>query len=257
MKRNLAILTAALALASCSTTNTPAAPPVTQGLTATDAAPSGVPSLLVNGEGRVTARPDRAQIVLGAVSQAPTAAEAQNQVSALTRRVIDELKRLGIPEQRIQTVDLSVSPIYSQDEPQPRGGPQQPQEQRIVAFRASNRIQVQLDDLARVGPAVDVAIRAGANQLESLSFELADPGPRRAALRLAITDARETAQAMAAALGVRLGEVIDVVEAGGGPPIPLERGGFTEQAALASTPVQPGEIDVRARVTIRFRIYGQ
>ncbi|MGI5865315.1 MAG: SIMPL domain-containing protein [Myxococcales bacterium] len=254
MKTNLAVLAAALSLAGCSFKNAPPPAPATQGLTSADVASVDVPSLLVSGEGRVTARPDRAQIVLGAVAQAPTAAEAQNQVSAVTRRVIDELKRLEIPEQRIQTVDLSVSPVFARDEPQPRGQQEQP---RIVAFRAANRIQVQLDDLARVGPAVDAAIRAGANQLESLSFELADPGPRRAALRLAIADARETAQEMAAALGVRLGEVIDVVEAGGGPPIPLERGGFTEQAALASTPVQPGEIDVLARVSIRFRIYGQ
>lgn len=249
MNQTTICIAAALALCGCSTTTGAKIQPAdSTGAPGVASLAQLASTLAVQGEGVATARPDRAEVVVGAVAQAPTAAAAQQQVSATAQGIIGALRALGIPDTRVQTVDLSVTPVYARDQ-EPREAPQEP---RIVAFRASNRLRVTLDDLAKIGPAVDAAIRAGANQLESLSFELADPGPGREALRLAIADARAKAEVMASALGVRLGEVVDVVETGAAPPVPL-RAGLAE-AARAPTPVQPGELESRARVTLRYRL---
>ena len=72
------------------------------------------------------------------------------------------------------------------------------------------------------------------------------------ALRQASAEARTKAQAIAEALGVHLGNLLEASEAGVEvtPPRPV----FFERAA---TPIQPGEMTVRATVTVHYAISGQ
>ncbi len=53
-------------------------------------------------------------------------------------------------------------------------------------------------------------------------------------------------------MNLQLGEVIEVREEGGQPTYPVERR-FAAPAA-ATTPVQPGQVQVNAGVTVRFRL---
>ena len=61
---------------------------------------------------------------------------------------------------------------------------------------------------------------------------------------------------MAEALRVNLGEVLEVSEGGSLSPIPRfdSRVATFEAAAQIPTPVSPGQIQVSASVTIRYRI---
>jgi uncharacterized protein YggE len=74
------------------------------------------------------------------------------------------------------------------------------------------------------------------------------------ALREAVKRAREEAQTMADAMGVRLGPALEVRSGGpsGGPTV-LYRSMATEMAA-ARTPIEAGEQTVSASVTITYRI---
>ncbi|MCU0540229.1 MAG: SIMPL domain-containing protein, partial [Desulfobacterales bacterium] len=72
------------------------------------------------------------------------------------------------------------------------------------------------------------------------------------ALRLAAQEARVKAETIAAALNLQLGEVLDVREDGAQTSYPVERR-FAAPAA-AGTPIQPGQVQVSAAVTIRFRL---
>ncbi len=212
-----------------------------------------IPTLTVTGNAQVNARPDRAVIRLGAVAQAPEAGEAQEQVNAIMQEAIGDIKALGIPAERISTATLSLSPVYSQP---PREQRQQPFEPKIVAFRANNTVQVVVDDLSKVGPVIDAGVEAGANQLEGLSFELADDTRARTqALVEAAQKARSKAQALAEALDVQLAGVLTVHESG--QVIPLQRRGpqmMRAEAMMAATPVEPGQVNVEASVTVEYRI---
>lgn len=66
-------------------------------------APSGV---TVQGEGRVQASPDVAQITVGVTTQAPTAQDALEQSSASTERVVQAIRAQGISEKDLQTQGL-------------------------------------------------------------------------------------------------------------------------------------------------------
>jgi hypothetical protein len=216
--------------------------------------PPPVPWLTVQGDARVQAAPDEATVRLGVVAQAPTAGAAQAEVNRVANAVLAAVGRLGVPRERIQTSELQLFPVYSQ-EPQPV--PERAGEPRITGYRATNAVSVRLDQLDKVGPVVDAGLGAGANQVEGVSFGLrSDLAARQQALREAAAEARQKAQALAAALGVELVELLEAAE--GGTQVVTPRFAMARMAAdtleMQATPVAPGQIAVDASVTLTFRI---
>lgn len=218
-----------------------------------DAEDERPPLLIVSGTGSVEVRPDEATVRLGAVAQAERASAAQQEVNRIVGDIIDAVQDAGIAEERIQTASISLGPVYEQRAP---GGP--PTEPRIVAYRASNTVSVRVDQLERVGPVIDSAMKAGANQLEGIAFGLKDDGPaRQDALTRAAEEARAKARVLARATGVELSGIEQVSEGGSHVMAEPRRREFYAQGARAAampTPVQPGELTVSATVTIHYRI---
>jgi uncharacterized protein YggE len=200
----------------------------------------------------VAAAPDRAVVSLGAVVEAKNALDAQKQIAQVLQRVVKDIRAQGIPEEKVRTAGLSLDPVYSHPAPSAGKDPEAP---RIVGYRASNMVRVQIDDIERAGAVIDAGITAGANQLNNLSFGLRDDIQyRKQALQLAAQEARAKAEAIASSLNLQLGEVIEVREEGVRPPHPVERR-FAAPAADA-TRIQPGQVQVGASVTVRFRLAG-
>jgi uncharacterized protein YggE len=113
--------------------------------------------------------------------------------------------------------------------------------------------------IVRQAPAAQAAQDqvTGANQLEGVQFGLRNALPsRQSALKQAVTEARSKAETMAQALGVTLVEVLEVSEGGSITPNfdVAQAGRLFEASAVAPTPVSPGQIQVYASVTIRYRI---
>jgi uncharacterized protein YggE len=210
------------------------------------------PTLTVSGTGESFGTPDRAVVRLGAVAQSAQAGDAQKLVGETVTKTIDAVKKLGIDEKSIRTAGVSLTPVYTDFQPRPG----QQQEPRISGYRASNTIEVRLDDLAKLGPVIDTGVSTGANNVEGVDFQLKDDGPqRKAALKQAATDARGKAEALAEAMGMRLGPVIEVTEGGAvGRPIPMARHAMLAESFAANTPVQPGQLQVTASVTISYRL---
>jgi len=208
-------------------------------------------TLNVNGVGSVDVAPDRARLVLAVETEAGTAREAGQENAARMERVMAALRGAGVPNLRIETSGYSLSPRYAT---QRVSEPQQ-----IVGYTARNQIRVVVDDPEVLGGLIDRALEAGANRVASLNFEVRDPDPhRREALARAIAQARLEAEAMASALGMRLGDPISVQ---GGAEVPSPR--FESQRfelalaydAGAPTPVEAGVQTIQARVSIQYRLH--
>jgi uncharacterized protein len=200
----------------------------------------------VNAQASVQRMPDRATVQLAVETIAETARDATARNAAAMDRVLAALRQLGIPDARIRTTRIALQPRYDQrrDVPEPV----------IVAYQAVNQVTVRLDDMGLVGRTVDAAVQAGANRVTGISFELSDPlAAYHEALRMAVAQAAEEAAVVAAALGERLGPAIQVSTGGAQPPRPMMEGVRMDMAALA-TPVQPGELDVHAMVSITYRL---
>lgn len=200
----------------------------------------------VSGLGQVEAEPDMATITIGVTAQDAAAAEAVRQVNASMSRLLPQLRDLGVEDRHVQTQQVSLSPLWSNrssnaDEPP-----------RIKGYAASNTLAVTIVDLDRLGPVLDAVLKEGANQFNGLRFGVQDPAPLQSEARaLAVAQARQKAEELATAAGVRLGPVLNISDGQGGRPGPAGR----EMAALASdTPIARGEITISANVNMRFAI---
>lgn len=215
----------------------------------------GERTIRVTGTGEVQATPDQAHIDLAVETFAATAREAGEENARTMERVIRALVAAGVPRGEIETRNYSLYPEYV-----PPQGPRQEQEQpQIRGYRASNMVSVRTQDLAQVGPLIDAALRAGANRMDAVRFSLRDADTAQAeATRRAVTRARQSAENIASALGVQLGQVVDasttleVVR-----PMPyMMRERAVADVAAAPTPIEPGEQTVSATVLVVFAIAG-
>lgn len=209
------------------------------------------PLLTVTGTGDVRVAPDEANVRLGVTRQSSTAQNAQEAVNRDANAIIAAVLKLGVARDQVRTGQLNLFPIYAQQKPGENDEP------RVVAYRATNIVTVRLDKLDLTGPVIDAGLKAGANQLEGVSFGLRnDQAAREEALRLAVLEGRKKAQTIAQALEVRLGTVQEVQEGGVGiyPP-PMQREfAMAARGGADTTPVLPGQVTVSASVTIRYRI---
>jgi uncharacterized protein YggE len=212
-------------------------------------APPSPPSLLVSGTAQVLATPDEVRVRLGVERQSPNAQAAQEQANKVAQEILGAIRKLGVSQNQIQTARLVLTPVYAPRSPDARDAP------RIVAYNASNTVSVRLDNLSLTGAVIDGGLRAGANHLEGIQFGLRNDLPaRQEALKQAVQEARTKAQAMADALNVNLVEVIEVSESGVSIFAAPQMAMADRMALATETPVSPGEIQVNANVTIRYRI---
>lgn len=209
-------------------------------------------TLTVRGHGEVSAAPDRAILRLGVVAQAAKASEAQDRVNPVVQNIIKNIKLLGVAEQDITTIDLSIYPVYGNQHPEPQDQTHPP---AIHGYRASNIIRIQIDSLGNLGGVIDAGLDAGANRIEGLSFELKDDGDsRKQALRLAAGQAAAKANAIAQAMGVEVIGIKQVSEAGVNLTRPQMDSGPVFSARAAATPVQAGQVRVEASLTVCYYI---
>jgi uncharacterized protein len=195
------------------------------------------------GSGRVTRVPDEAEVHLGIRLERPTATTARADGAALMERVLAAVEALGIRRGDVRTAHLALGPVYDYE-----GG-----RARAIGYQLTNQATVTVRPVDDVAGIVDAAIGAGATTLDGVSFRIADPADaRREALTRAVADARDRAEALADAAGLRITGVVRITEGGGPdlPPIPvLAR---METGDAAATPLAGGTTELDARVTVVF-----
>ncbi|HUG41285.1 MAG TPA: SIMPL domain-containing protein [Longimicrobiales bacterium] len=210
----------------------------------------------VNATAQVQRLPDRAVTSLAVETTAATAADATRENADRMSAVIEAIRRVGIDRSRIQTRRVELMPRYEGVVREPQ--PMEPREPRIVGYIAVNQVVVTVDDIALVGRVVDAGVAAGANRVTGIHFQLRDPeSAYHEAVRLAVQKARREAEVVAAALGEPLGPALNVTTSSyyaPPPSAPMMGDMRLERTAAMPTPVEPGELDVQASVSITFRI---
>ena len=197
---------------------------------------TGGDSVTVTGSASVTSAPNRAVLSLGVDSRADTARAAIAANAKEMRKVIDAVRAAGGRD--VSTQSVSLSPITDENG-------------AVTSYAASN-IVTALVDLGRAGAVIDAAVDAGANQVWGPSLSSSEQRKLYLqALTGAVDDAREKAQALAAASGRSLGKVTTVVESGGTTPLPLAEKAV---ASDAGTPVVGDAQETTATVTVTFAL---
>jgi uncharacterized protein YggE len=205
------------------------------------APPRDQPVVVTSGDGVVQAVPDRAWISVTAESRAASPRDAQRKNAEAMKPVQDRLRAAGIPEDAIKTTAYDLQPDWDYSN-----------NRRVLkGYVARNSIDVRIDNIDRVGELLDIVVAAGATAVDNIRFDLKDrERVEREALRMAVADARARATAAAAGAGLSVDRVLRIDEQGvsSPPPRPL----FREAAAVAQAapPIQAGEMEIRAHVTL-------
>ena len=210
--------------------------------------PPPVPQIVVSGEGEVKVTPDRASIFVAIETRAATAAKAGSDNATRARAVIEAIRKLRIPPDKITTEGYAVHPEWRYEE----------RSQKLVGYVARNTVRVELENIEQTGPVIDAALAAGANNIHAMSFwSSKQDEARRAALTNAVAKARGDAEALARAAGGSLGTMLELTSQQHGYPRPMmdmaQMRTMSTEAAAAPTPINPGEQTVTANVFIRWQ----
>ena len=197
-------------------------------------------TLNLSAQGESEAAPDKAVITLGVQIKAATAGEAMRQDAIRMAQVIAALKKAGLADRDIQTSNLSLGAQYDYVQNQPP---------RLNGYQASNEVTVTVNDLARLGPAVDASVAAGADQINGISFGLKNShAAEDAARKAAVVALQAKAELYAAATGYHVQRLVNLSEGGGYQPSPI-RPMAMMRTADAATPIAPGQLTVRVDIS--------
>jgi uncharacterized protein len=204
-------------------------------------------AIVVVGEGEVTAQPDTAEVHVGVVTLAASAAEALQANNAAVEKLFKALEARQIPKKDLQTSNFGVSPEY-------KHGPHGQQVAEIVGYQVQNQLSVKIRQLPALGPILDELVREGANQVHGINFSVADPSRiLDSAREKAIADARRKADIYAHAAGIKAGKVVRIDEEGD-HAMPRPPMMAYARSAVASVPVASGERSFHVRVVVTFAI---
>jgi uncharacterized protein len=183
----------------------------------------------------VRSTPDIAFINFGITTEAKTAEAALGDNARKMTTVMTALKAQGIMDKHVQTSGLSLNTVY--DYP-----PNKPAISK--GYQVSNRINVRVSDVAKLGPTIDAVVKAGINQIDGISFGLKDPSTAEDKAR---SEATRTlmgrADIYAKALGLKVKRVLSVSENAAfnsGPPMMMQKQMLVQTSA--DTPIAAGEV---------------
>jgi uncharacterized protein len=202
----------------------------------------------VSGWAEVAAAPDKAVVSVGVQNDAADAAQALDQNSKSMAAVLERLKAAGIQDSMIETASVSVMPDTTYN---PQTG-----EQKVDGYRAQNTATVTLSDLSMVGTVFSVATEAGANNVTGPQWGLSESNEAtKESLVQAVASARSKAEALAAAVGLKLGDVVVINETGTvTPPVMYESAKAAGDVSVSVPPVNPTKIQVSSNVTLTYRL---
>jgi uncharacterized protein YggE len=170
-------------------------------------------TITVTGEGSVVVKPDVAKISVSVVSEGKVINKVIDDNTDKMNAITKKLKELGMSSDDITTSGYYLYPQYNYPE---REAP------TISGYRLEQTLALTIRNLELVDDVIDTATNLGANNIYGLTFTLDDDtAVMNEAREKAFDAAKEKAQQMASAAGVRLGDVYTFNEGFGPQPIPI------------------------------------
>ncbi len=215
----------------------------------------------VTGEGKAYAKPDVAVMSFGVTTQAVKSQDAVNQNNEKMNAVITAIKSLGVEEKDIRTTLYQLNPTYGSDQVYPSYPyPYPDRGDQITGYSLQQQVEVKMRNFEKVNEIIDAVTAKGANVAGSLQFTIDDPETARAEARAkAIEQAKQKAESLFAASGLKMGKLVNVYEGGfggcgyGGCPMPAYGlGGAIMDKATVAPEIQPGQSEIITSVTLTY-----
>ncbi len=202
-------------------------------------------TISISGAGSSSAKANLAKVTLGAQTKDPSASEAIEDNAAIMSEIIQVLKGMGFTDDDLQTTGFSVYPDYNWDT------------REVTGYTVSNLVEVTIENLDLVGPVIDAAGAAGANQVQGIRFELSDSVREELKMQAYVTaleDAEEKANVIADTLDLTITGVQSVTESSYSPARTYKTMPEADFAGSSNTPIIEGSLTVTVNVHIVYLI---
>ena len=218
------------------------------------------PKITVSGEAVVSVKPDKVVITLGIETSDKDISNSKAQNNEILQRTIARLKEIGVPEKEMQTDNLSIEPRWRHSN-----------HENFIGYFVRNTLVVTITDVDTVEAVITGALKSGVNYIHNVDFQTTDFREHREQARvLALKEARDKADKMAAVLGQKAGRPL-MIQEGHSPwwhHSSWTRWGASRSHTMSQVMVQadrgdPGEttdsialgkLNIRANVTVTFEL---
>ncbi|MFA9491082.1 MAG: SIMPL domain-containing protein [Anaerolineales bacterium] len=218
-------------------------------------------TISVTGDAAVKVPPDEVIITLGVESWHPELSTAKKRNDARVEDIIATAHRYNIPDKDIQTDHISIEPRYRDSY----------YREDLEGYFVRRTLALTLADISKFDDLLTEVIEDGANYVHGIEFRTTDLRKHRDQARsLAITAAREKAEALSKELGRQVGEPQSIQENhsgwwsgyGSGWWGSHWSGAQTQNvvqsidvdSALVQGSIAPGQIMVNAQVSVTFSL---
>jgi len=218
---------------------------------------SDVSVIDVSGTGTIKVAADQAEISLAVITKGADIGAIQRENADKMTRIISALKlNAGLSDKEISTSHYSLSEEWN-----PSNALRAEFGEKAQIYRISNTISIITSKVDNTGTIIDVAIASGANSVDSLQFSLTPATNRKyreQALQIAVEKATADATVVAKALGKKVGSP-SYIQVGSSYVTPFQMSRYNavmpaaaDMAEGAATPIQAGEVEVSATVSITY-----
>ena len=191
---------------------------------------------------------DTARFSAAVVARRETARAALSAAARRTRRVLSSLAEVGVTRADTRTTSVSVQRVFERD--------RETRRLRVVGYRARSSVRATVREVADVGAAIDAVIRAGATDIGSVTFFVADSDAvYLELLGEAFDAARAKAELLAARAGLTLGPARVITEGREEDffTVDFAEGDSGAQSPVFSRPpIRPGRSRIEAVVSVVF-----
>ena len=205
-------------------------------------------SIEVTATGEATAEPDRATLVVAVTATGDDSAAVRDELAAGDESLRAALTDWGLTEDDIRTERYDVRESFETRENPNR-----------TTYQGVHSYEVTVDDVDAVGEVIDVAIDAGADEVERIEFGLSEEREnevRSAAIENAMANADDDAAVLANSSGLEVTGAYSVSTANGGvTPYRVAEAAMAGDAdgGDAATGIETGDVSVRVSVNV---VYG-
>ena len=211
------------------------------------AAEPGPPTISVDADGKVAAKPDMATLTLEVETQAPKSQTAAQENARRSDALLKALKKVLAPEDKIQSASYRLLPLRnyrSKEKPQ-----------AITGYQAVHRFKVEVRDPARLALVLDTALEHGVSRVNGpyWGHSRLEELQRQAAVE-ALGKARRMAEALAQAAGVKIKGLYRLSTRQQTLYPRAAADVFLKAKAPVPTPIEVGEEEIKASVTAVFAV---
>jgi uncharacterized protein YggE len=203
-------------------------------------------SIEVTATGEATSAPDRATLRVGVTATGSDAASVRDELDADDEALRAALTEWGLDDDAIRTEQYDVRESYeTRDDP------------NRTRYEGVHQYAIELDDVDAVGEVIDVAVDAGADQVQRIQFGLSEETEREVreeAIANAMSNADADAAALANASGLDVSGVYEVstTQTRSNPFVGERFVSADGGDAGATTAVQTGDVGVSVSVNVVY-----